>query len=119
MSEDGRLTAAELSRGLKAGPASISTAVGHLTQQGLIRRERDPQRRRDPRCDHTAGIMPGILLFPPAARERRLALGQLHHHPDEPGVDPCGDQAVGTQRPRRSRSPQAGPLMAPPPSRST
>ncbi|QFY09561.1 MarR family transcriptional regulator [Nonomuraea phyllanthi] len=47
LSEDGRLAAAELSRGLKAGPASISTAVGHLTQQGLIRRERDPQRRRD------------------------------------------------------------------------
>ncbi|MFF0771421.1 helix-turn-helix domain-containing protein [Nonomuraea wenchangensis] len=47
LSEDGRLTAAELSRGLNVSPASISTAVGYLTQQGLIRRERDPQRRRD------------------------------------------------------------------------
>ncbi|MEU4546881.1 GbsR/MarR family transcriptional regulator [Nonomuraea dietziae] len=47
LSEDGRLTAAELSRGLKVSPASISMAVGYLTQQGLIRRERDPQRRRD------------------------------------------------------------------------
>ncbi|MFF3444441.1 helix-turn-helix domain-containing protein [Streptosporangium sp. NPDC002721] len=47
LSEDGRLTAAELSRGLKVSPASISTAVGYLTRQGLIRRERDPQRRRD------------------------------------------------------------------------
>lgn len=47
LSEDGRLTAAELSRGLNVSPASISTAVGYLTQQGLIRRERDPLRRRD------------------------------------------------------------------------
>ncbi|GAA3845006.1 helix-turn-helix domain-containing protein [Sphaerisporangium flaviroseum] len=47
LSEDGRLTAAELSRGLKVSPASISMAVGYLTQQGLIRRERDPQLRRD------------------------------------------------------------------------
>ncbi|WP_246366596.1 MarR family transcriptional regulator [Nonomuraea rhodomycinica] len=47
LSEDGRLTAAELSRGLKVSPASISMAVGYLTRQGLIRRERDPQRRRD------------------------------------------------------------------------
>ncbi|MFI6927716.1 helix-turn-helix domain-containing protein [Nonomuraea spiralis] len=47
LSEDGRLTAAELSRGLNVSPASISMAVGYLTQQGLIRRERDPRRRRD------------------------------------------------------------------------
>ncbi|NBE98540.1 MarR family transcriptional regulator [Nonomuraea sp. KC401] len=47
LSEDGRLTAAELSRGLNVSPASISMAVGYLTRQGLIRRERDPQRRRD------------------------------------------------------------------------
>ncbi|MEU7748875.1 helix-turn-helix domain-containing protein [Nonomuraea sp. NPDC049158] len=47
LSEDGRLTAAELSRGLKVSPASISMAVRYLAQQGLIRRERDPQRRRD------------------------------------------------------------------------
>ncbi|MEV1173831.1 helix-turn-helix domain-containing protein [Nonomuraea sp. NPDC049784] len=47
MSEDGRLTAAELTRRLKVSPASVSMAVGYLIQQGLIRRERDPQRRRD------------------------------------------------------------------------
>jgi predicted transcriptional regulator len=47
LSQDGRLTAAELSHGLKVSPASISMAVGYLTQQGLIRRERDPRRRRD------------------------------------------------------------------------
>ncbi|WP_199442999.1 helix-turn-helix domain-containing protein [Umezawaea beigongshangensis] len=47
LSEDGRLTAAELSRALKVSPASISAAVSYLTHQALIRRERDPQRRRD------------------------------------------------------------------------
>ncbi|WP_260478267.1 helix-turn-helix domain-containing protein [Nonomuraea sp. WAC 01424] len=47
VSEDGRLTATELSRGLNVSPASISMAVGYLTRQGLIRRERDPRRRRD------------------------------------------------------------------------
>ncbi|MCK2215504.1 helix-turn-helix domain-containing protein [Actinomadura sp. ATCC 31491] len=47
LSQDGRLTAAELARGLQVSPASISMAVGYLAQQGLIRRERDPQRRRD------------------------------------------------------------------------
>ncbi|GAA4055947.1 helix-turn-helix domain-containing protein [Actinomadura miaoliensis] len=47
LSEDGRLTAAELTRDLRVSPASVSMAVGYLLQQGLIRRERDPQRRRD------------------------------------------------------------------------
>lgn len=47
LSEDGRLTAAELSHGLKVSPASISMAVRYLTRQSLIRRERDPRRRRD------------------------------------------------------------------------
>ncbi|RJL30014.1 MarR family transcriptional regulator [Bailinhaonella thermotolerans] len=47
ITEDGRLTAAELARGLKVSPASVSTAVGYLIEQGLIRRERDPRRRRD------------------------------------------------------------------------
>ncbi|MBT2235064.1 MarR family transcriptional regulator [Nonomuraea sp. NEAU-A123] len=47
LSEDGRLTAAELTRRLKVSPASVSMAVGYLIQQGVIRRERDPQRRRD------------------------------------------------------------------------
>ncbi|MFC4015107.1 helix-turn-helix domain-containing protein [Nonomuraea purpurea] len=47
LSKNGRLTAAELTRRLNVSPASVSMAVGYLTQQGLIRRERDPQRRRD------------------------------------------------------------------------
>jgi predicted transcriptional regulator len=47
LSEDGRRTAAELTRRLKVSPASVSLAVNYLVQQGYVRRERDPQRRRD------------------------------------------------------------------------
>ncbi|WP_407835835.1 helix-turn-helix domain-containing protein [Streptomyces sp. DSM 116496] len=47
LSEDGRRTATELTHRLKVSPASISVAVNFLVQQGYVRRERDPQRRRD------------------------------------------------------------------------
>jgi predicted transcriptional regulator len=47
LSEDGRRTAAELTRRLNVSPASVSVAVNSLVQQGYVRRERDPQRRRD------------------------------------------------------------------------
>ncbi|MET9885825.1 helix-turn-helix domain-containing protein [Streptomyces sp. NPDC006430] len=47
LSEDGRRTAAELTRRLEVSPASVSVAVNFLVQQGYVRRERDPQRRRD------------------------------------------------------------------------
>nr|WP_276084629.1 helix-turn-helix domain-containing protein [Nonomuraea thailandensis] len=47
LSEEGRLTAAELARRLKVSPASVSMAVRYLIQQELIRRERDERRRRD------------------------------------------------------------------------
>jgi predicted transcriptional regulator len=46
LSEDGRRTAAELTRRLKVSPASVSVAVNFLVQHGYVRRERDPQRRR-------------------------------------------------------------------------
>ncbi|MCX4984327.1 helix-turn-helix domain-containing protein [Streptomyces sp. NBC_00572] len=47
LSEDGRRTAAELTSRLKVSPASVSVAVNYLVQNGYVRRERDPQRRRD------------------------------------------------------------------------
>ncbi|AWZ03439.1 MULTISPECIES: helix-turn-helix domain-containing protein [unclassified Streptomyces] len=47
LSEDGRRTAAELTHRLKVSPASVSVSVNFLVQQGYVRRERDPQRRRD------------------------------------------------------------------------
>jgi predicted transcriptional regulator len=47
LSEDGRRSAAELTRRLKVSPASVSVAVNFLVQHGFVRRERDPRRRRD------------------------------------------------------------------------
>ncbi|MGW4471230.1 MarR family transcriptional regulator [Nonomuraea sp. NPDC004354] len=47
VTDSGSMTAAELVRRLQVSPASISKAVGELEQQELIRRERDPHRRRD------------------------------------------------------------------------
>ncbi len=47
LSEDGRRTAAELTRRLNVSPASVSVSVNYLVQHGYVRRERDPQRRRD------------------------------------------------------------------------
>lgn len=46
-SEDGRRTAAELTRRLRISPASVSVAVNSLVESGFVRRERDPRRRRD------------------------------------------------------------------------
>jgi predicted transcriptional regulator len=47
LTDSGSLTAAELTRHLQVSPASISKAVGELEQQELVRRERDPRRRRE------------------------------------------------------------------------
>ncbi|MFC4587539.1 GbsR/MarR family transcriptional regulator [Sphaerisporangium corydalis] len=45
--DSGSLTAAELVQRLQVSPASVSKAIGELEQQELVRRERDPRRRRD------------------------------------------------------------------------
>ncbi|MFE1381772.1 helix-turn-helix domain-containing protein [Streptomyces sp. NPDC058740] len=47
LSEDGRRTAAELTRRLEVSPASVSVAMNFLVEHGYVRRERDPRRRRD------------------------------------------------------------------------
>ncbi|MEV0611868.1 helix-turn-helix domain-containing protein [Nonomuraea sp. NPDC050404] len=47
LSEDGRRTAAELTRRLNVSAASVSVAVNNLVQAGYARRERDPRGRRD------------------------------------------------------------------------
>ena len=47
ISEEGRLTAAELAGQLRAGPPAISGAVKYLMSVGMITRERDPGQRRD------------------------------------------------------------------------
>ncbi|WP_232828462.1 GbsR/MarR family transcriptional regulator [Kribbella monticola] len=46
-SEQGRMTAADLSDQLQASPAAISGAVRYLLQMRLASRERDPGSRRD------------------------------------------------------------------------
>ncbi|QIS15496.1 GbsR/MarR family transcriptional regulator [Nocardia arthritidis] len=46
-SDSGSAVAAELAARLRVSPATISSAVGYLEEQELIRRERDGQRRRD------------------------------------------------------------------------
>ncbi|GAA2379175.1 helix-turn-helix domain-containing protein [Nonomuraea africana] len=45
--DTGSLTAADLVQRLRVSPASVSKAIGDLEGQALIRRERDPRRRRD------------------------------------------------------------------------
>ncbi|RBQ17727.1 MarR family transcriptional regulator [Spongiactinospora rosea] len=47
LTDSGSLTAAELTRRLQVSPASISKAIGELERQEMVRRERDPRRRRD------------------------------------------------------------------------
>lgn len=47
ITDTGSLTARELTERLRVSPASVSTAVAFLEEQGLIRRERDERRRRD------------------------------------------------------------------------
>lgn len=47
LAPDGSRTAAELARRLGVSPASVSVSVNYLVQHGYVRRERDPQRRRD------------------------------------------------------------------------
>jgi predicted transcriptional regulator len=45
--DTGALTAAELTHQLRVSPASVSKAIGYLEKLELVRRERDPRRRRD------------------------------------------------------------------------
>ena len=47
LTDSGSLSAAELVERLKVSPASVSKAIGQLEEQELIRRERDPRRRRE------------------------------------------------------------------------
>jgi predicted transcriptional regulator len=47
VTDDGRLTAAELAEKLSVSPAAISGAVRYLEQVGLLLKEREPGERRD------------------------------------------------------------------------
>ncbi|MEU4119725.1 MarR family transcriptional regulator [Kitasatospora sp. NPDC028055] len=47
LADSGAATAAELVRRLRVSPASVSSAVNFLEQQGMVRRERTPGERRE------------------------------------------------------------------------
>ncbi|MFD5461578.1 MarR family transcriptional regulator [Kitasatospora sp. NPDC127059] len=47
VTDSGAVTAADLVRRLRVSPASVSSAVGFLEQQGMVRRERTPGERRE------------------------------------------------------------------------
>ncbi|MFD9410706.1 MarR family transcriptional regulator [Streptomyces sp. NPDC059989] len=47
LTDSGSLSAAELVQRLRVSAASVSKAIGELERQELVRRERDPHRRRD------------------------------------------------------------------------
>ncbi|GGT38949.1 MarR family transcriptional regulator [Nonomuraea spiralis] len=76
VTDSGSLTAAELVQRLQVSPASVSKAVGLLEQHQLIRRERDPRRRRD------RYVIDGDILYPSwmasARRNAQLAAAALH-----------------------------------------
>ncbi|WP_408058535.1 GbsR/MarR family transcriptional regulator [Streptomyces niveus] len=47
LTDSGSLTAADLVGQLRVSPASVSKAVGYLEELDVVRRERDPRRRRE------------------------------------------------------------------------
>jgi len=47
VTDDSRLTAAQLAENLQVSPAAVSGAVRYLEQVGLVAREREPGERRD------------------------------------------------------------------------
>ncbi|MFD4765176.1 helix-turn-helix domain-containing protein [Streptomyces niveus] len=47
LTDSGSLTAADLVGQLRVSPASVSKAVGYLAELDVVRRERDPRRRRE------------------------------------------------------------------------
>ncbi|WP_433512584.1 MarR family transcriptional regulator [Nonomuraea sp. CA-143628] len=76
LTDTGILTAAELARRLQVSPASISKAIGELEQQEMIRRERDPRRRRDRYVIDADALFRGWMA---SARQNTLLAGFARH----------------------------------------
>ncbi|MBG0831427.1 helix-turn-helix domain-containing protein [Planomonospora sp. ID67723] len=88
LTDSGSLTAAELTRHLQVSPASISKAIGELEQQELIRRERDPRRRRDRYVIDADALFRGWAA---SARQNTLMADFARHAADTLGaVSPAG-----------------------------
>ncbi|MEU4848496.1 winged helix-turn-helix domain-containing protein [Streptomyces gilvosporeus] len=98
LSEDGRRTAAELTRRLKVSPASVSVAVNFLVQQGYVRRERDPQRRRDIYVVDDAAWYHSVVI---SARQTLEAAQAAI----------AGAETVGLDRPAGQRMARAGAFL--------
>lgn len=90
VSEEGRLTAAELAKRLQASPAAISGAVRYLEQVGMLHREREPGSRRDLYALHSN------LWFETIVDRERL-LGRWGDRMRE-GVDILGPDTPGGKR---------------------
>ncbi|SEE22518.1 MarR family protein [Streptomyces sp. KS_5] len=98
LSEDGRRTAAELTDRLKVSPASVSGAVNFLVQQGYVRRERDPQRRRDVYVIDDAAWYHSVVI------SARLTL-------DSARAATAAAQSVGPDQPVGQRLAKAGAFL--------
>ncbi|MFE1380879.1 helix-turn-helix domain-containing protein [Streptomyces sp. NPDC058740] len=81
ISDEGTLTASELSQRLQVSPASVSKAISFLDDQGLVRRERDERRRERYTVDNDVwyqGTIAGAranLLLAETARQGVNILG--------------------------------------------
>lgn len=81
ISDEGTLTASQLSQRLQVSPASVSKAISFLDAQGLVRRERDERRRERYTVDNDVwyqGTIAGAranLLLAETARQGVSILG--------------------------------------------
>ncbi|WP_027932890.1 GbsR/MarR family transcriptional regulator [Amycolatopsis thermoflava] len=90
VTDDSRLTAAELAENLQVSPAAVSGAVRYLEQVGLVEREREPGSRRD----HFRVL--DDMWF--ASLRKRDRLMEMWRDAAEEGVDAVG---AGTPAGRR------------------
>ncbi|UBU14656.1 GbsR/MarR family transcriptional regulator [Nonomuraea gerenzanensis] len=98
LTDSGSLTAAELVQRLQVSPASISKAVGQLEQQRLIRRERDPRRRRD------RYVIDGDIWY-------QSWLASAQHNARLAGIAYGGAEALGPATPAGARLKSMGRLL--------
>ncbi|MDQ3923441.1 MAG: MarR family transcriptional regulator [Actinomycetota bacterium] len=97
VSDDGRLTAAELAEMLRVSPAAVSNAVRYLQQVGLVAREREPGERRDHYRVHGGDTWYEVII----RRDRMLMRWQedLREGVEVVGADtPAGKRLEETRR---------------------
>ncbi|MFC7646578.1 MarR family transcriptional regulator [Streptosporangium lutulentum] len=111
LTDSGSLTAAELTRHLQVSPASVSKAIGELEQQEMVRRERDPRRRRDRYIIDADALFRAWMA---AARQNALLADFAHRAAETLGAASpaggCGTSATSstTSARRCCRRPSSG-----------